>query len=315
MSEVIQRRAPEAATSARQSLTVIPRKRESSILGVSAFLSRLLQAGQRADRALIRHFDLGGSVHLPWIRTLRQVVPLRRLCKASRGMTKAQCGPSAIHGVDLRPGGCMKINLRRAVGTDDDAEYPADRLQQIKSDHERRFSRPDRAILERLTDWTTTVQPTRVQNLRRINQVLQWNQTDSELVHGIDELNEYIDRFQTVPIEVRRFLGEVAKRIVRVRGTSVVEEKMRGTNILITDIRDAFQLSDRTLGERVTQLDAYRLGDLDEISSDFGGQPAICIYALKSGWPLWIDVVAFCEAASISLESFTEDLDFSQFDT
>jgi len=76
-------------------------------------------------------------------------------------------------------------------------------------------------------------------------------------------------------------------------------------------------ISDRhnTLKERVQQLDAYHLGDLDEINSDFGLLPALRIYTLKSGWPLWLDVVAFCEAASVSLESFTEDLDFSQFDT
>ena len=89
---------------------------------------------------------------------------------------------------------------------------------------------------------------------------------------------------------------------------------MRGTNILVSDIRDAFHMPDYTLKERVQQLDAYHLGDLDEIDSDFGPQAAICIYSLKSGWALWLDVVAFCEAASVSLESFTEDLDFSQFD-
>ncbi|MGX1320772.1 hypothetical protein AB7M17_004225 [Bradyrhizobium sp. USDA 377] len=199
--------------------------------------------------------------------------------------------------------------------TNDVGQYPIERLQQIKADHERRFSRPDRAILERLTDWTTTIQPKRVENLRRINEVLKWNQDDSELKEGIEELNEFIDRLQAVPIEVRRFLGQVAKRIMRIDGTAATEEGLHGTKILISDIRDAFQLPDHTLKERVQQLDAYRLGDLDEINSDFGLQPALRIYTLKSGWPLWLDVVAFCEATSVSLESFTEDLEFSQFDT
>ena len=198
--------------------------------------------------------------------------------------------------------------------TNDVVQYPVERLQQIKADHERRFSRPDRAILERLTDWTTTVQPTRVQNLRQLNEVLQWNQSDLELAKSIAELNDYIERLQTVPIEVRRFLGEIAKRIMRVRSTSAVDEVTRGTNILASDIRSAFSLPGHTLQERVQQLDAYHLGDVDEIDSDFGTQEAICIYSLKSGWPLWLDVVAFCEATSTKLESFTEDLDFSQFD-
>lgn len=199
--------------------------------------------------------------------------------------------------------------------TNEVVQYPVDGLRQIKADHERRFSRPDRAILERLTDWTTTIQPTRVKNLRRINEVLQWNQNDSELKQGVEELNEYIDCLEVVPLEVRRFVGQIARRIMRINGAAATEHGLHGTKVLISDIRDAFQLQDRMLQERVRQLDAYRLGDLDEINSDFGLQPALRIYTLKSGWPLWLDVVTFCEATSVSLESFTEDLDFSQFDT
>ncbi|WP_104494271.1 hypothetical protein [Paracoccus denitrificans] len=35
---------------------------------------------------------------------------------------------------------------------------------------------------------------------------------------------------------------------------------------------------------------------------------------LKSGWPLWSDIIAFCEATAEPLEAFTDDLDFGRLD-
>jgi hypothetical protein len=67
--------------------------------------------------------------------------------------------------------------------------------------------------------------------------------------------------------------------------------------------------------KRLTQLGAYSLGDLDEINTDLGPQPAIRIRTLGHGWNLWLDIVAFCEATGTLVESFTEDLDFSQLDS
>ena len=59
---------------------------------------------------------------------------------------------------------------------------------------------------------------------------------------------------------------------------------------------------------------AYRLGDLDEIDSDLGPQHAIRVRNLRSGWPVWLDLVLFCEKTNTPIEIFTEDLDFSQLD-
>jgi hypothetical protein len=57
------------------------------------------------------------------------------------------------------------------VATDDVGAYPVLRLQQMKADHERRFSHPDRAILSSLTDYTKLEDLTYPTNMRRINRV------------------------------------------------------------------------------------------------------------------------------------------------
>ncbi|HME32440.1 MAG TPA: hypothetical protein VKG65_06795 [Terriglobales bacterium] len=54
------------------------------------------------------------------------------------------------------------------VKTNDVTAHTVERLQKFKADHERRFSDPQYAMLEKLNDWTTVDQPTVVQNLRRM---------------------------------------------------------------------------------------------------------------------------------------------------
>lgn len=198
--------------------------------------------------------------------------------------------------------------------TNDVAAYPVAKLQKMKSDHEGRFSRPDRAILEKLTDWTEVDQPTQVQNLARMNDVLGWKNTPDQLAEAVEELNPYIERLRLVPIEVRRFVGSVAARAVKIEKTRAVQSGMFGTKILVSDLVSAFQVEERWLADRVSQIDAYGLGDLDEIDTDMGPKPAVRIKDLKSGWPIWLDLVVFCEKASEPMAAFTDDLDFARLD-
>ena len=135
-------------------------------------------------------------------------------------------------------------------------KFPVNKLRKMKRDHERRFSAPDRAILERLTDWTTADKPTQVKNLRRMNDVLQWRHSDEELSLSVAELNEYIERFRVVPIEVRRFVGAMAQRMHRMRDTSAVHDDLFGIGILISDVRDAFKIGDSTIRKKLSQLES-----------------------------------------------------------
>ncbi len=117
--------------------------------------------------------------------------------------------------------------------TNDVKKFSVAKLRKMKREHEQRFSRPDRAILERLSDQTLRDQPTQVKNLSRINKVLGWKFSEEELTTSVTGLNEYIGGFPTVPIEVRRFLGAVAQRMHRMRDTSAVHSYVGSTSILV----------------------------------------------------------------------------------
>ncbi len=145
--------------------------------------------------------------------------------------------------------------------------------------------------------------------------MLRFNRSKEERDEAVAELNEYIERFRVVPIEVRRFVGAIARRMYRMRDTAAVSDSEFGTSILISDVKDAFRIGDSTIRRRLSQLESYNLGDLDEINTYLGPQPMIRIQTLECGWPSWMDIVEFCEATATRLESFTEDLDFSPFDS
>ncbi len=169
-------------------------------------------------------------------------------------------------------------------------------------------------MLAQLTDWTTRDQPTKVQSLQRMNAVLGWGHNAAEFEEAVTELNDYVSKLQPVPIEVRRFLGAVASRIHRVWETRAVENGMNGVSILASDIERSLQLSTRVVANLASELEAYGLGDIDEIQTNLGSRPAIRIRHLPSTWPIWMDIVNFCEKAPESLTAFTDDLDFRRLD-
>jgi len=198
--------------------------------------------------------------------------------------------------------------------TNEVTAYSAAKLCQMKADHEGRFSRPDRAILETLRDWTEADAPTAALNLQHMNKVLDWQCTSIQLQEAIDELNAYVDRLRNVPINLRKFIGAVAKRAVKMRGSRIVQEAMSGTKVLISDLKGALCLSESAICELANDLDGYGLGDIDQIDTDLGWKPAVRILNMRSGWPLWLDIVSFCERESEPLEAFTEELDFARLD-
>ncbi|WP_207105766.1 hypothetical protein [Sphingomonas sp. CFBP 8760] len=198
--------------------------------------------------------------------------------------------------------------------TNDIAVYTVAKLKKMKADHESRFSHPDRAILEKLTDWTEADQPSHATNLIRLDAAVGWGHAPHELAESAIELKDYVERLRDVPVELRRFIGAVAKRAAKMEHTNAVRIGFDGIRILASDLKGAFRLGERAIGERANQLDVYGLGDLDMIDTDLGPKAAVRIRNMKSGWRLWLDLVRFCETESETMEAFTDDLNFARLD-
>jgi hypothetical protein len=199
--------------------------------------------------------------------------------------------------------------------TNDVVKYTVGFLRGFKDDHERKFARADRAMLEQLTDWTTVDEPTAVRNLRRMNAVLGWGNSEPEDAEVIKDLNAYIEKLRLVPIEVRRFLGAVVKRAHRMQSTQVVDtDGLTGLRILFKDLSDALRMPARVVFEQAGALDSYGIGSMSEMYVADHLQAAVRIYPTEHGWHVWLDIVTFCQKAPDSFDAFIDDLDFSRLD-
>jgi hypothetical protein len=201
--------------------------------------------------------------------------------------------------------------------TNDFETYAVEVLRRYKSDHETRFSRPDRAILESLTDWTRLDEPSGVANLNRMSEVLRWREhgmSEDEHMERVVLLNAHIGKLQVIPVEVRRFVAAVSMRMLRAQRTHAVEAwGTSNESILTSDLKGALRLSDGAIFQRANEMEAYRLGSMDEMFVGDVGQPAVSIYRI-GGWPLWLELAEFCEKAPENIEAFTDDLDFKRLD-
>jgi hypothetical protein len=195
--------------------------------------------------------------------------------------------------------------------TNDVKAFPVAKLKKIKADHEGRFSNPDRAILEKLSDKTLRTTSTLPANLKRMDRVLGWDYSDEELGTAARELKGYASKFQRVPLESRKFLSEVVKRIHRMRKEAVTRG---GHEILATDIEAAFGLSTYAVAGRVKKLDSYGLASIGQIDNEYGDEPSIVVSSLDSGWHLWEELAKFCTKTKEPLEAFTIDMDFARLD-
>jgi hypothetical protein len=202
--------------------------------------------------------------------------------------------------------------------TNNTRTYPVERLKQYKADHERLFSRPDRAIINTLTDWTTSVAPTTPQNLRRLLRIETGEQltesTQAMLSESVEEMTDYIDRFRRAPLAVRRFVGSIAERINRMKDSPAVGTGTQSARILVQDLAGAFNISKTAIMELAKQLEHYNLGSVDELFIGDDSYPAVRIAGLPSGWDIWLSIAIFCEREHEPFSVFTEDLDFSRLD-
>lgn len=198
--------------------------------------------------------------------------------------------------------------------TNDVDRFTVEILRGYKRDHESRFSRPDRAILERLTDWTRLDEPSEAQNLKRFNQVIPAGLTEEELRGSAQLLNSLVTRLKVVPVDVRRFVGAVALRMYRVKHTNAVQTHFRVSDaILASDLRGAFRVGDAAIAQRAKELEAYGLGGITEIYDGEMEHPAVFLRRIE-GWPFWLELAEFCEKAPESMDAFTVDLDFGRLD-
>ena len=195
----------------------------------------------------------------------------------------------------------MLMCHRHHVETDDVNDYTVGRLNEMKRQHEYRFSGALEQMRASVSDesWANVVD--RPISLRRLNEVLGWSHSEDELAGTIELLEPMLERLGEVPRAARDVL-----LITLQRGDQTFE----GVRAPFSELRQVTNLSNRALTEYVETLARYQLAHLDE---DFDGRSFVETSDVD-GWPFWRDLVVYCTKADVPLEDFVIDLRFDLLD-
>lgn len=191
------------------------------------------------------------------------------------------------------------------VETDDVSKFSVARMKRIKEEHERLFSDVVGSMLKTVTDHTTLTEPVFAINLRKINRVLKWKNSEDELKDAIKELKAETKKLATIPIPSRELFLVVVKRSQDGCFGAALE-------VSVPEIQQATGLSTNELRECFSILDTHGF-TFDNDKNDFGVQ-MVGVASQKSGWPLWADLKSFCTKEGIDIAQIVVSLDFSVLD-
>lgn len=191
------------------------------------------------------------------------------------------------------------------VETNDVSKFPVDRMKRIKEEHEKLFSDVIGSMLKMVTDHTTLTEPVFSTNLRRMNRVLNWKNSEEELIDALKELKSVTKKLATIPIPSRELFLVVVNRGKDGRFGAALE-------VSVPEIQQATGLSTHELRECFSILDTHGF-TFDNDTNEFGVQ-MVGVVSQKSGWPLWADIKSFCKKEKIDVAQLVVNLDFSVLD-
>ena len=179
--------------------------------------------------------------------------------------------------------------------------YKPEVLRKYKTEHEDRFRRAERQLIEQVTDTTQATQPTYPKTMKRLGKVL----GVSEMIdhdEEIEGIRTFIDRLKILPLEQRGFAIELAKRMRR----------LGSDKLLVEDVTGAFQIGKTKLQNHMRVLEHHGLGGINE-GHNFR-EYFVELWDREPGGNPWIEMLDFCDSAGVSIDTLVYDLGFSQYD-
>jgi hypothetical protein len=185
------------------------------------------------------------------------------------------------------------------VETNDESQYPVERLRQIKHSHEARFANPETALARSFEDTAAAHPLVPHKTLRRFASAMNWEMDSDELRATAQGLDRFTENLRMVPRAERQLLSILAQR--QKHGNVYLSELTAITNRSAMEILDAMDL-----------LQKYRLVRVSE-DMDHEGNP---MYESRDmdGWDIASDLATFCNRENIQLEALIVDLHFDLLD-
>ena len=188
--------------------------------------------------------------------------------------------------------------------TDDKEQYKLERLQEIKRQHEERFTDVVSTILDSLSDQTEKMKVKPSSSLQRINKILKWNLDGVYLDESLQDVNKFSERLRLLPIGVRQIYCIIVKRATYAR--------TEGFHISFHEIELCTGATKRQLTEIIQVL--FKYGFVDEGGNDDMNLPTLIICNADNDWRLAEDLRTYCEEEDFGLDEVLVGLNFSLLD-
>lgn len=222
------------------------------------------------------------------------------------GATSARFNASRSDGELRAPSNLLFMCYRHHIETNDETAYTVERMREIKLVHEAKFSDIPGAILDSISDQTASTEVARAQSLSRMSASGKWALSPDEVAVSLIELNDFADRLSRIPRLTREFLAIAARRASRPPGINM------SLCIGFHEIEAVTGLPGERLLGHFQILDKY--GFCIEGFPDELGLPTMEFRNLKSGWPIWDDLVRTAQSHNFALEEIVVHLRFNRLD-
>ncbi|SDO30158.1 hypothetical protein [Halobacillus aidingensis] len=186
------------------------------------------------------------------------------------------------------------------IETNNVNKYTVEILREMKRSHEKKFSDAAEKLFEStVSDMTLLQEFEYCSNLNSINKVLEWGNTESELLEVVPLFNSLLDK------RLRKLTPNTRSIF------SVMVARSEGSEINLNEIRDVTGSSQSEMVNAVAMLERYGL--ITEPEENEYLIP-VTYFQEYDMWDMWYEIKKYSEQSSISLKNIIEDMQFSLFD-
>ena len=186
-------------------------------------------------------------------------------------------------------------------------DFPTTLLESWKQKHEARFKKAESALIARYADITATIEPKYPSSLRGLAEVHDVKEM-VDCQEDIEGIKLFADQLAALPHDARGFAFEVTKRMRR----------LNKTELLVSDVMRAFDLTQDDLREIMGLLEEHQLGEAEQDWERGWLIKIVNRHPHQIGLPThcnpFEEIIEYCAATGTDPNRFLEDLDFSLYD-
>lgn len=184
--------------------------------------------------------------------------------------------------------------------TNDVERYTVEKMKEMKRDHEKKFANAVSKLENSIEDLTKKQAISYCRTLKRINEVLEWRNSEADLEYPLIIFNEVADKLKKLVPDTRNLFS------------IMIERSKKDYSFLVTEVQKVSGLSREEFLEHFHLLNDH--GFIHEIEEVEG--KLICSIVEYDSWPLWEDIKSFCNSSeeTISVKAIVSDLNFSLLD-